>query len=77
LNSAQPTPQSANGKIIRISEASVLKDARKNCAATMTAQPIVQSRREPRRSDQAPAMGAMIMMITESATMIQPTCDGE
>ena len=38
-----------------------------------TAQPMVQSRREPRRSESAPAMGAMIMMMTESATMIQPT----
>ena len=37
---------------------------------------MVQSSREPRRSESAPAIGAMTMMITESATMIHPTCDG-
>ena len=41
------------------------------------AQPMVQSRREPSRSDSAPATGARNIMISESATMIQPTCDGE
>ena len=30
---------------------------------------MVQSRREPKRSDSQPAMGAMIMMMTESATI--------
>ena len=43
----------------------------------MIAQPTVQSRRDPKRSDSVPAIGAIIMMITESATMIQPICDGE
>jgi hypothetical protein len=70
-------PQRRSGKTILNSEEWRSKVAKKNCARAMIAQPTVQSRREPRRSDSAPAMGAMNMIISESATMIHPTCAGE
>ena len=47
-------------------------DAMKNCAITIKAEPTVQRRREPKRSDIQPAMGATMTMTTEPAIRIQP-----
>ena len=77
LKIAQPRPESINGRMIRGTEESGPNDAMKNCATTIRAEPTVQRRRDPKRSDIQPAIGATMTITTEPAIMIQPICDGE
>src|SRR5262249_30281986 len=77
LNRPQPRPQSASGKIMLITEEWGPRNATRNCPTTMMLQPTVQSKRDPTRSEREPAMGAVIMMMTESAMISQPTWAGE
>ena len=77
LNIAQPKPIRSNGKMIRGTDASTDKEAMKNWPMTMIPEPMVQSRREPMRSDNQPARGATMTITTELAMIIQPICVGE
>jgi len=77
LKIAKPRTERIRGKMIRGIEESSPKEAMKNCAITIKAEPAVHSRREPIRSDNQPAIGATMMMMTELAIRIQPICDGE
>ena len=77
LNTAQPSPIRIKGKIMREIEESRPNEAIKNCPMTITTEPTVQRRRDPKRSDNQPAMGATITITTEFAMMIQPICEGE
>src|SRR5262249_10923762 len=77
LKIAQPKPESISGRMIRGTEEFGPSDPMKNCATTIRAEPTVQRRRDPRRSDIQPATGAIITITTEPAIMIQPICDGE
>src|SRR5512142_31912 len=77
LNIAQPKPESAIGRTIRAMEEVVSRDAMKNWPTTMQAEPAVHRRRDPKRSDNQPAIGAMITITTELAIMIQPISVGE
>src|SRR5262249_38291242 len=77
LKKAQPSPESIKGKIMRGIVESRPSEAIKNCAMTIRREPNVQSRREPKRSDNQPATGANMTMTTEPVIMIQPICEGE
>ena len=59
LNNAQPNPWIARGMMIRNTEESSPTVEMRNCAMAISAQPMVQSRRDPKRSDSQPATGAM------------------
>src|SRR5690349_5773623 len=72
LKIAQPKPVIAIGRTIRATEDASSSEAIKNCPTTMTIDPAVQRRRDPKRSDSHPAIGATTMMTTELAMMIQP-----
>ncbi len=63
--------------MMRQIDASIGNEAIKNWPMTMIADPIVQSRREPMRSDNQPAIGATKTMTAELAIIIQPICVGE
>src|SRR5437870_10797235 len=76
LKIAQPRPERTRGKMIRGIEESSPKEAMKNCATTIKAEPAVHSRREPIRSDNQPAIVATMTITTELAIRIQPICDG-
>ncbi len=63
--------------MMREIDESIGNEAIKNWPMTMIIDPNVQSRREPRRSESQPAIGATMTMTTELAMMIQPICVGE